>query len=142
MRIIFLILAFMALGCGKKIKETNSAAPQIVTQPATRNAFLDVEPDGSLITSYEGRRLANILQYSNDDYLTYVNRLNYELERKQLPLIDTDNEVFLEEVFLNGIIGSDFVGVEINDGLHRYCLPCDLGWNYFDYGIYEVTSEE
>ncbi len=61
-------------------------------------------------------------------------RINVELARLQLPQIQFKN-MKIQFSQMSGFDSSDTVGVEITDGVNRFCLPCTLGHNSFAFGI-------
>ena len=67
--------------------------------------------------------------------------MNKSLVAQGLPPITYGSRDYnLKGTSINGFAGSTPIGVEIIDGQYKYCLPCTIGWNSFQYGIlkYEI----
>jgi hypothetical protein len=80
---------------------------------------------------------------SNDPKINAI-ELNKKLKELGLPLIDVNSpDLKVSPTMENGFAASTLIGAEFSDGKHRYCLPCENGWNSFESGISKMlTSEE
>lgn len=62
--------------------------------------------------------------------------LNKTLGALHLPLINSSSPDFKISVATeNTFAGSIFAGLTVVDGKNRFCLPCQVGWNNFTWGI-------
>lgn len=66
---------------------------------------------------------------SNEDSLAIINT---KLKEMNLPEMQINPEIIL--VYGHGILGS-VEGAAIRDTFHVYCLPCETGWNLYEFGI-------
>ena len=93
--------------------------------------------DGSLASRVQTRRLNKYLMSipSNDPKVNAL-QLNKQLARAGLPTIEVDNPSFRVNLALMvGFVGSNVIGAEFYDGKHKFCLPCTIGHNNFQWGI-------
>ncbi|MEO0335785.1 MAG: hypothetical protein AAF202_05300, partial [Pseudomonadota bacterium] len=95
--------------------------------------------ENSQISQQQAEELLNhLFTIHSNDPRTNAMALNQKLREMGLPLLDIESDDFsMNLTYLRGIAGSSVVGAEFSDGSIRVCLPCDTGWNSFEYGLVE-----
>lgn len=76
---------------------------------------------------------------SNEDSFRNVNK---KLSSLGLPQVITNSEnLRIYPAYFSGVVSSSNVGMEIRDGVHRYCFPCQIGHNSYMIGVikYEMS---
>jgi hypothetical protein len=73
---------------------------------------------------------------SNEESIKIINEKLRQLELPEIASFDPEIQTVAGHGFVGGLEGA-----EINDGVHRYCLPCSAdGWNQFYLGIVQVSK--
>ena len=72
---------------------------------------------------------------SNDPKVNAI-QLNKQLAKVGLPTINVNSPSFkVNLAYMVGFSGSHVIGAEFYDGKHKFCLPCTIGHNNFQWGI-------